>query len=122
MNKSELKHLIKESMIQMGIVGLRPINLREDETQSGSEIRDVINIVSKFIKDGYSTYAKLTIAKYFKLKKYVVIFNAINSIINAEGYMPETIVDYEDELTKKMLKLLQETIDPKIYYKIEAAL
>ncbi|MCK9430387.1 MAG: hypothetical protein M0R17_10335 [Candidatus Omnitrophica bacterium] len=31
MNKKELKHLIKESMIQMGIVGLRPINLREDE-------------------------------------------------------------------------------------------
>jgi len=53
MNKKELKHLIKESMIQMGIVGLRPISLREEDEVPNSKKMVISDFKGSVIKHIY---------------------------------------------------------------------
>lgn len=64
------------------------------------------------------TEAKLVIAEYFKLDKYIKIFKAIEQIGDAEGCLPEELSAYRHRKGLELLNAIKQEHGEEIYNKI----
>lgn len=64
------------------------------------------------------TLAKVVIAEYFKLNKYIKIFKAIEQIGDAEGYLPWELGDYRCRKGQELLDAIKQEHGEEIYNKI----
>lgn len=64
------------------------------------------------------TLAKLVIAEYFKLNKYINIFKAIEQISDAEGYLPGELETYRSRKGLELLDAIKQEHGEEIYNKI----
>ena len=64
------------------------------------------------------TKAKLVIAEYFKLNKYIKIFKAIEDICNIEGHTPWELTDYRHRKSMDMLDAIKQEHGLEVYYKV----
>lgn len=68
------------------------------------------------------TKAKLVIAEYFKLDKYIKIFKAIEQIGDAEGFLPGELSTYRHRKGIELLNAIKQEQGEEIYNKIYNAL
>ncbi len=68
------------------------------------------------------TEAKLVIAEYFKLNKYIKIFKAIEDICNIEGHTPWELTDYRHRKSMDMLDAIKQEHGLEVYYKVYSSL
>ncbi len=64
------------------------------------------------------TQAKVVIAEYFKLDKYIKIFKAIEEICNIEGCTPWELTDYRHRKSMDMMDAIKQEHGEEIYNKI----
>ena len=64
------------------------------------------------------TKAKLVIAEYFKLDKYIKIFKAIEDICNIEGHTPWELSDYRQRKSADMFDAIKQEHGLEVYYKV----
>ena len=64
------------------------------------------------------TKAKLVIAEYFKLNKYIKIFKAIEQISDAEGHTPWELSDYRYRKGVELLEAIKQEHGEEIYNQV----
>lgn len=64
------------------------------------------------------TKAKLVIAEYFKLDKYIKIFKAIEQICDTEGYLPGDLFDYRHRKSIELLEAVKQEHGIEIYKQV----
>ena len=64
------------------------------------------------------TEAKLVIAEYFKLNKYIKIFKAIEQICDAEGYLPTELSAYRYRKGVELLDAIKQEHGIEIYNQV----
>lgn len=64
------------------------------------------------------TEAKIVIAKYFKLNKYIKIFKAIEQICDVEGYLPGDLSKYRYRKGVELLDAIKQEHGEEIYNQV----
>lgn len=67
------------------------------------------------------TLARLELAKFLNHKKYINLFNAIETIHDAEGHMPMEIAKYRSELGKQLMDIAKKKMDKDSFTKLQGA-
>lgn len=81
-----------------------------------------LNKVKELTKHNNHGEARLEIAKFFKFKKYMSIFEAINNIHNIDDGNVHNLLIYRDDVEKQMLDLIKRHYGNDVYNKVKSGL
>jgi len=86
-----------------------------NENYKVDDLMDMVEVVADLtdINDNNNAYA--TIAQFFRMKKYVDIFDHIMEIQHIEGYMPEGLNTYRYTLYKEMMEIIRKHEGKEVY-------
>lgn len=68
--------------------------------------------------DNEHTLARVVIAEYFKMNKFIKIFKAVEEICNIEGHTPWELTDYRHNKGVELLEAVKQEHGIEIYNKV----